>query len=69
MPTVDLSERDSKDTLLVKEEVTNDAEIYEEVFPFPPSEINFLRKAGGDVSFPLCKIHSRKADCGQVKSS
>ena len=31
MPTVDLSERDSKETLLVKEEVTNDAEVFGEV--------------------------------------
>ena len=31
MPTVDLSERDSKETLFVKEEVTNDAEVFEEV--------------------------------------
>ena len=31
MPTVDLSEWDSKETLLVKEEVTNDAEVFGEV--------------------------------------
>ena len=31
MPTVDLSERDNKETLLVKEEVTNDAEVLGEV--------------------------------------
>ena len=31
MPTVDLSERDSKETLFVKEEVTNDTEVFEEV--------------------------------------
>ena len=31
MPTVNLSERDSKETLLVKEEVTNDAEVFGEV--------------------------------------
>ena len=31
MPTVDLSERDNKETLLVKEEVTNDAEVFGEV--------------------------------------
>ena len=31
MPTVDLSERDNKETLFVKEEVTNDAEVYGEV--------------------------------------
>ena len=28
MPTVDSSERDNKETLLVKEEVTNDAEVF-----------------------------------------
>ena len=31
MPTVDLSERDSKETLFVKEEVTNNAEVFGEV--------------------------------------
>ena len=31
MSTVDLSERDNKETLLVKEEVTNDAEVFGEV--------------------------------------
>ena len=31
MPTVDLSERDNKETLFVKEEVTNDAEVFGEV--------------------------------------
>ena len=31
MSTVDLSERDNKETLFVKEEVTNDAEVLEEV--------------------------------------
>ena len=31
MPTVDLSERDNKETLLVKEEATNDAEVFGEV--------------------------------------
>ena len=31
MSTVDLSERDNKETLFVKEEVTNDAEVFEEV--------------------------------------
>ena len=31
MPTVDLSERDSKETSFVKEEVTNDAEVFGEV--------------------------------------
>ena len=31
MPTVDVSERDSKETLFVKEEVTNDAEVFGEV--------------------------------------
>ena len=31
MPAVDLSERDSKETLLVKEEAINDAEVFEEV--------------------------------------
>ncbi len=31
MPTADLSERDSKETMLVKEEVTNDAEVFGEV--------------------------------------
>ena len=31
MPTVDLSERDNKETLLVKEEVTDDAEVFGEV--------------------------------------
>ena len=31
MPTADLSKRDKKDALLVKEEVTNDAEVFEEV--------------------------------------
>ena len=31
MPTVDSSERDNKETLLVKEEVTNDAEVFGEV--------------------------------------
>ena len=29
--TVDLSERDNKETLFVKEEVTNDAEVFGEV--------------------------------------
>ena len=28
MPTVDVSKRDNKETLLVKEEVTNDAEVF-----------------------------------------
>ena len=31
MPTVDSSERDNKETLFVKEEVTNDAEVFGEV--------------------------------------
>ena len=31
MSTVDLSERDNKETLFVKEEVTNDAEVFGEV--------------------------------------
>ena len=31
MPTVGLSERDSKETLFVKEEVTNDTEVFGEV--------------------------------------
>ena len=31
MPTVDLSEMDNKGALFVKEEVTNDAEIFGEV--------------------------------------
>ena len=31
MPTVDLSERDNKETLFVKEEVTDDAEVFGEV--------------------------------------
>ena len=31
MPTVDLSERDNKETLFVKEEVTNNAEVFGEV--------------------------------------
>ena len=31
MPTVDLSERDNKETLFVKEEVTNDAKVFGEV--------------------------------------
>ena len=31
MPTVDSSERDNKETLLVKEEVRNDAEVFGEV--------------------------------------
>ena len=31
MSTADLSERDNKETLLVKEEVTNDAEVFGEV--------------------------------------
>ena len=31
MPTVDLSERDNKETLFVKEEVSNDAEVFGEV--------------------------------------
>ncbi len=31
MSTVGLSERDSKETLFVKEEVTNDTEVFEEV--------------------------------------
>ena len=31
MPTVDSSERDNKETLFVKEEVTNDAEVLGEV--------------------------------------
>ena len=31
MSTVDLSERDNKETLFVKEEVTNDAEAFGEV--------------------------------------
>ena len=31
MPTVDSSERDNKKTLFVKEEVTNDAEVFGEV--------------------------------------
>ena len=31
MPTVDLSERDNKETLFVKEEITNDAEVSGEV--------------------------------------
>ena len=30
-PTVDLSDRDSKETLFVKEEETNDAEVFGEV--------------------------------------
>ena len=30
-PTVDLSDRDNKETLLVKEEETNDAEVFGEV--------------------------------------
>ena len=30
MSTVDLSERDNKETLFVKEEVTNDAEVFGE---------------------------------------
>ena len=41
MSTVDLSERDNKENLFVKEEVTNDAEVFGEVevdvegFPLP----------------------------------
>ena len=31
MPTVDSSERDNKETQFVKEEVTNDAEVFGEV--------------------------------------
>ena len=31
MPTVDLSERDNKETLFVKEEETNDTEVFGEV--------------------------------------
>ena len=31
MSTVDLSEKDNKETLFVKEEVTNDAEVFGEV--------------------------------------
>ena len=42
MSTVDLSERDNKETLFVKEEVTNDAEVFGEVTTFTSANYGLL---------------------------